>query len=77
VRPAPGGTEPAASEPGAGRRGTGYANCAESSNLPVQVTDRMFLSLFTCLLLRVDRMKALRTHRLDAAWCHIAVDLAA
>ena len=53
VRPALGGTEPAANEPGAGGGGTGLVNCAESANLTAfQFADCMTVSRFVNLLLR-------------------------
>jgi hypothetical protein len=53
VRSAPGSTEPAANEPGAGGGGTGLVNCAESENLTTfQFADCKAVTPFVNLLLR-------------------------
>lgn len=78
MRPTPGAQSRPRANPERERRGTGRANRAESTNPPAFIfADHMLLSSLASLLLGPNRMKALRTQRSDATWCHIAVDLAA
>ena len=58
VRPAPGAQSRPRANPERGE-GPGAPICGGSKPACVHFADRMFLSPFTSLLLRVDRMKAL------------------